>query len=172
MSTILELTEEANPPENLKPKTPEEKVQSQSLAVDARRQLDPGQIEEIKNQFGLREWSPGLVNNLSKIGFDCEKVGISRINKGTLMVAQEANLVALQELQKMMSEAKSASMKLRIAGVIAKVTMSLNDTVKASGMDSVATSIVANDKVRRATPAKGAVMRPPSVTVLPDVKVG
>lgn len=169
---IIELQTEANPPANLKPKTAEEKVQSDSLAVDVRHQLEPGEIEQIKNQFGLQEWSSSLVNNLSKIGFDCEKVGISRINKGTLMVAQEANLVALQELRKMMTDAKSASMKLRIAGCIAKVTMSLNDTVKASGMDSVATSIVNDGKVRRASPAKGAVMGPSIVTIMPDAKVG
>lgn len=171
---IIEIQATAEIPKNLESKSPEDKVQSQSLAVAALHQLEPGQVQAVKEMFSVIEWKPDLVNRLCAIGFDCEKVGISRINKGSLLVGQEAIIRAIEACTNLLAEAKSATAKLKIMGMLAKLNSSLAENVKASGVDQVAESLAKDGKIRRASPAKGAPMGPATniVSVLPEVKTG
>lgn len=77
MSKIIELMPEQQPPTpaKLQPKNPQPKEQTDHLAVAARDGITPGEIEELKSQFGVLTWNPGLVNQLHQVGFEVDRVG-------------------------------------------------------------------------------------------------
>lgn len=175
MSSIIELPPIGNIPKNFQTKNPSDGIQTEHLAVAA-RSLKPGELEQVKAQLGVVTFDAQMNAGLAAIGLDAEAIGISRIDRGGLIVAQQAILKTMTECSRIMESAKTPSGKLKAAAMVEKLARAMAAVSQSSSVGQVATSIADDGKVRRASPAKGAPMGPrplpPVVTVNTETTSG
>lgn len=160
MSDIIDLPAEISIPESLRSnQPPPSNLSLENLAVDA-REMSPSELEDVEQRLGAVKFNRKLVNDLSRIGYDAEKQGITRITNGGLVVGQTAIISALEVAQRGLAEAKTPSARLKHCAVINQLAKTLGTLSLSGSVSQMAKTDSDNSRIRRAAVAKGATMGP------------